>query len=158
MKKALFAGRFDPPTFGHLEIIKRASQLFDQLYVGIGENRAKGKSILSSEEKIAILKKETAQFSSVVVLPIPGLVTEFAKANGIQVLIRGIRSESDLSYEMEMAMANRALTGIETLLVPGEEKRGISSTLIRELASYQAPLSAFIPQEAERLLNNKKEQ
>ena len=156
MFKGLFPGTFDPPTLGHLELISRAAACCDLLIVGIGENRAKGKRILTIEETVAVLKEETKSFSNVEIIPFSGLVTDFAKNQQAQVLIRGLRSLNDMDYELQMAGANRKLTGIETFFLMAESKTAnISSSLIRELASLGAPLGDFIPSSLEEILHRR---
>lgn len=150
MKKALFAGTFDPPTLGHLNIIKRANALCDRLYVGIGENPKKNHPLFSLEERMEMLTKITAHLPYVEVVSFSTLVTEFAKEHQIDFLLRGLRGVSDLNWELQMAFANRKLSGIETLyLMADENVAHISSTLIREIGSYGVRLHHFIPDEIE---------
>jgi len=156
MQKALCPGRFDPPTLGHISLLSRASQLCDHLVVGIGENLVKGKSLLTTDEKVKALEKSTKQFPNIEITSFSGLVTDFAKKMGAQVLIRGLRSVKDLEYEREMALANFKLTGIETIFLLAEPGAShISSSLIRELAANGAPLSDFIPQDLETLMHSR---
>jgi pantetheine-phosphate adenylyltransferase len=156
MFKALFPGSFDPPTWGHIQLIQRASKLFDHLIVGIGENLKKGKSVLTIQEKIEGLKKEIGDLSNVEIMSFSGLVINFAKENGVKLLLRGLRSAGDMEFEMQMARANNKLTGIETLfLMAGGDTSAISSSLIRELAAKGAPLKEFIPSYFEGLLHNR---
>jgi len=153
MLKALFPGTFDPPTLGHLELIARALTFCDHLIIGIGKNTAKGKPILSIKEREESLKMALKQHKNLEITSFSGLVTDFAKKNGIKLLIRGLRSAADYDYEIQMAMANRKLTGIETIFLMAEGGAGyISSTLIRELALHGAPLKDFIPKNLETTL------
>lgn len=146
MKKGLLAGTFDPPTWGHIEIIRRGANLVDELVVGIGKHASKNSPLYTFEEKKEGLLEELNQSSSIAIHQISGLLIDFARQNGIDVLIRGLRSHKDLEYEMQMARANFMLGGIETIFLPAGEKTAlISSSLIRELASHDAPLSDFIP-------------
>ncbi len=155
MRKALFAGTFDPPTLGHLDLIHRASAMFDTLFVGIGANNAKLKSILSVQQRLEGLKKEVASLSNVEVVSFSGLATQFAKEHNIDVLLRGIRSLSDMEYEMQMARANRKIGEIETVFILSDQSFSqISSSLIRELALHKAPLGDFIPEQFERMIYN----
>ena len=152
MKKALFPGRFDPLHFGHLDLIARMRTICDHLIVGIGENTEKGTTILTLNEILEALKKETKKFPNVEVIPFKGLATDFAKENNVQVLIRGLRSESDFFYEMQMAKTNQQLSGIETFFLIADPKTmHISSSIIRELASLKAPLKKIIPEYLEHL-------
>ena len=155
MRKALFAGTFDPPTLGHLDLIHRGSAMFEALVVGIGENNAKLKSVLSVQQRLEGLKKELASLSNVEVISFSGLATQLAKEHDIDVLLRGIRSSSDMEYEMQMARANLKIGGIETVfLLSSDSSAQISSTLIRELALHKAPLGDFIPEQFERMIYN----
>ncbi|NGX36973.1 MAG: Phosphopantetheine adenylyltransferase [Chlamydiae bacterium] len=156
MFKGLYAGTFDPPTLGHIEIIKRAAALFEILIVGIGENIEKRNSILTLEERIEALKKETASFSNIEIFSFTGLVTDFAKSQGVSTLIRGLRSEGDMEYEMQMANANHKIGNIETLFLMARDSTSqISSSLIRELSSHGAPLKDYIPSHLEEILHRR---
>jgi len=160
MFKSLYPGTFDPPTLGHLMLIKRAAALCDHLVVGIGKNLNKSKSLLTEEERILALKEETKSLKNVEIVSFSGLVTQFAKQIGATVLIKGLRSAADVEYELQMARANRKLSGIETLFLMAEDGAShISSTLIRELLSLGAPLKDFVPKSVENTLqhNNSKE-
>jgi len=152
---ALYPGTFDPPTLGHLDIIRRASAFCERLTIGIGQNHSKQTPVLTIEERKSILETMTGDLPNVEVVVVPGLVTEFAEDADIDLLIRGLRSQSDWGSEQEMAMANRKLTGIETLFLFADQSAQISSTLIRELASHGAPLQDFVTKEVENLLNSK---
>ena len=150
MKRALFPGTFDPPTLGHVDIIKRSSSICDKLYVGIAVNSAKTEGLFSTEEKIEMLKTVCAPYPHVEVACFNSLVVEFAKQHQIDFLIRGLRAFSDFEYEFRMALTNRHLSGIETLFLMAEgQVAHISSTLIRELGHYQSRLHDFIPREIE---------
>jgi len=156
MFKALYPGTFDPPTLGHLALIRRSAGVCDTLIVGVGENLSKLKTILTIEERIEALKQETSSLNNVEVVSFSGLVVNFAKQIGATVLIRGLRSSSDVAYEMQMALANRSLSGIETLFLMAEDGAAhISSTLIRELAANGAPLKNFIPKSLESTLQHR---
>lgn len=155
MLKGLFPGTFDPPTKGHLELIRRAAALCDQLVIGVGENLSKEKSILTIEERIEVLQKEIKGLDHVEVATLTGLTVDFAKSLGARVLVRGLRSEADLEFEKQMAGANRRL-GIETLfLIADPSVAAISSSLIRELATGGAPLHEYIPEGLEAKLQTR---
>lgn len=156
MRKALFSGTFDPPTKGHIDLIRRGAALFDHLLVGIGLNSAKSKPMLSLQQRLEGLKKELSSLHNVEVVSFSGLATQFAKEQNIDVLLRGIRSQSDTEYEMQLARANHKIGGFETLFLVSEDSTiGISSSLIRELALNKARLSDFIPERFERIIYNK---
>ncbi|NGX39787.1 MAG: Phosphopantetheine adenylyltransferase [Chlamydiae bacterium] len=155
MRQALFAGTFDPPTLGHLEIIQRARHLCDRLIIGIGVNSKKSNPLLSEEERIAILTQETSSLENVEIVSFNQLVIDYAKTRGIDFLIRGIRSACDLEWEQQMAMANHKLGGLDTFFLLAEKYPKISASLIRELASQKAPLTAFVPKQVETMLHSK---
>lgn len=141
MRRGLFAGSFDPPTLGHLDLIDRASVLCDELYVGVAINSNK-RGLLAVEQRIEMLQSLTP---AKVVL-IKGLLVDFAKENQIDFLIRGLRSFQDLYHEQQLATMNKQLSGIETVFLPGKpEFAHISSSLIRELAQNRAPLGNLVP-------------
>ncbi|MFZ0565339.1 MAG: pantetheine-phosphate adenylyltransferase [Chlamydiales bacterium] len=146
MKKALLTGTFDPPTLGHLNVIERAAKLCDKLLIGVAQNLKKSLIFFSVEERVALLKELTASISNVEVVPIKGLTVTFAKEQGVDVLIRGLRPFSDANYESQMALANKKLEGLETLfLVADGAYAHISSSLIREIASTGHHLKDFVP-------------
>lgn len=150
MKIAFFAGTFDPPTLGHQEIIERAALVCTKLYIAVAKSEGKHILFLSQEERISFLKTLTKGISHVEVIPFEGLVVDCAKKLKANFLVRGLRNSRDLEFEMQMASANRQMTGIETLcLLSSSEYSHISSTLIREIASYGRRLDGFVPQEIE---------
>ena len=156
MFKALYPGSFDPPTWGHIHLMRRAAKLFEVLIVGIGENLKKGKSLCTTQEKIEGLSKETSDLPNIEIVSFSGLVTDFAKKKGASILLKGLRSAKDLEHEIEMSQANYKLTGIETLfLIAESDTSGISSSLIRELAANGAPLNDFIPSYFESILHSR---
>lgn len=156
MLKGLLGGSFDPPTKGHVEFIHRAHKLVDQLIVAIAENNSKGKSLLSMEEKVNVLEKETKGLKNIRIEAFPGLLAEYAKKNGVGVLIRGLRSQNEFEYELQMATVNRNLIGIDTWFLMADPSLAcISSTMVKELASYGASLKDFVPQEVERILSKR---
>ncbi len=147
MTRALFTGTFDPPTLGHVDVIRRAAGLFDEVLVGVAVNMEKS-PVLSSDERVSLLETVTAELQAVSVRSFDGLVVDFARESGCHVLIRGLRTVTDFEYEYAMAMANRRLGGLETFfLIPSEEYAFISSRLIREAASFGGDVSSFLPAE-----------
>jgi pantetheine-phosphate adenylyltransferase len=149
MKKALFPGTFDPPTLGHIDIIRRSAPICDKLYVGIAVNASKD-MLFTVQERQAMLKKICAPYPYAEVVHFSSLVVDFAKQNQIDYLIRGLRAFSDFEYEFRMALANRHLSDIETVFLMADERVAhISSTLIRELGRYKSRLHAFVPAEIE---------
>lgn len=152
-KKALLPGTFDPPTNGHLDIIRRAASICDILYIGISQNTAKKSSLFSTEERQALLKLITQDIAQVEVVLLNGLVVDFAKKHKIAFLVRGLRNFSDLEYESQMSFANHKMGGIETVfLIASEKYARLSSTLIREIAFHGHRLQDFIPAEIEEVV------
>lgn len=147
MRKALFSGSFDPPTLGHLDIIIRGAHLCDKLYVAVAVNTRKQEKLLPIEERVHMLRALTESITQVEVVSFSGLVIEFANANGVEFLLRGLRTAVDLEHEFEMALANRKMSGIETLFLMADERHAhISSSLIREIAKSGRHLERFVPQ------------
>ena len=145
MKKALFAGSFDPFTLGHKSIVDRALTLVDDVIIGIGVNSQKT-CMYNLEERIKRIRMVYASNPHVTVMSYEGLTTDFARENGADILIKGIRSYTDFEYEKAMADINRQLTGIETVLLFADEKYcAISSTIVRELIKYNKDVSQYLP-------------
>eukprot|EP00343_Euplotes_focardii_P001852 CAMPEP_0205802344 /NCGR_PEP_ID=MMETSP0205-20121125/4625_1 /ASSEMBLY_ACC=CAM_ASM_000278 /TAXON_ID=36767 /ORGANISM="Euplotes focardii, Strain TN1" /LENGTH=159 /DNA_ID=CAMNT_0053068583 /DNA_START=57 /DNA_END=533 /DNA_ORIENTATION=- len=144
----LYAGSFDPPSVGHLDIIQRACTLCDKLYVGIGINPQK-KPVFSHDQRMDLLYKITRNLGhEVEPILIEGLTADFIQENDVNFLIRGIRSHSDLDSEIIMAIMNRKISGVETVMLMAEEgKVHISSTMIRTLGKYKKKLHNFVPAE-----------
>jgi pantetheine-phosphate adenylyltransferase len=146
---AVFAGTFDPPTLGHLDIIARASSLFEKLNVVIGKNPAK-KPLFDTVKRIDLLKQLLADLSlkNVSVEQWDGLVAEYAIKNGCRILVRSLRNQTDLPFEQVMAKYNSLLAGgMETLiLLPRQELAHVSSSHVRELVSYGRLPDGLVPQ------------
>ncbi len=150
MKKAFIPGTFDPPTLGHLDIIQRAAALFDHVTIGVTDNLRKAPPILSIEERIECLKLITATTPHLHMIHFSGLVIEVVKKGKFDVIIRGIRSAADLHYENDMAVANRHMCGVETLFLMTDPLYShISSSLVKEIASYGHRLNGFVPEAIE---------
>lgn len=150
MRTALFAGSFDPPHMGHLDIIQRAGSVCDTLYIGIGVNTGKKGSGFSQDERVELVKEITKDLPYVEVRAFNGLVVNFAKELGASFLVRGLRAYSDWDYEFSMALANRKMGNIETtFLMAGAGFAHISSSLIREIGSCGQRLSDFVPDSIE---------
>ncbi len=145
-KIAIYPGTFDPVTFGHIDVIKRASQIFDEVIVAVARNIQK-KTLFSVEERVAMLKESTKGMKGIRVETFEGLVIEYARTHGVNVLIRGLRMLSDFEFEFQMALTNRRLDeSIETVfLMPSEGFSFTSSTLLKEAASLGADISSFVP-------------
>lgn len=155
-QKAIYPGTFDPVTYGHIDLIKRALEIFSEVIIGVAHNPHK-KPLFSVKERMALLKKATAGLNGVEVEDFSGLVVDFARKKKVKVLIRGLRMISDFEYEFQMALTNRKLTpDIETIfLMPQESYSYLSSRLLKEAASLGADLSCFVPGFAEDALKKK---
>lgn len=145
--KAIFAGSFDPITNGHIDIIERASKLFGQLKIGILINPNKN-TLFTVEERMELIKKSTSHIENVEVIFFEGLLIDYCKKNDINVLVRGIRSSADISYELQMAHMNKELdSDIETIIIPTNTKFSfISSSLIKEVLNFNANISDLVPE------------
>jgi len=144
MKTAIYPGTFDPVTLGHLDVIRRGAALFDRLIVGVGDNPEKP-ALFSLEERLAMLRFEVKRLRGVEVRPFRGLVTTFALECGVPVLLRGARGAADLEYELQMAAANRAAAGVETLLLPPSPAVAfVNARYVREIAAGGGDISPFV--------------
>ena len=142
---AVFPGVFDPITLGHLDIIRRAAPLFDELVIAVGDNPQKV-PLLPQRRRVQIARRAVAAISGVRVVPYAGLTVDLARRLGADVILRGIRSSSDLHAELQMAAANRAIAGVETLfLMTCPRYAFISSSLIKQIAGMGGDVSAFVP-------------
>lgn len=152
-RHALLPGTFDPVTLGHLDLVRRASAIFERVSVGIARN-ARKHELFPLAERLELLREATADLPNVQVAVLDGLVVEGARALGAGVLLRGLRHAGDFEYEAQMARTNRALApGIQTLfLVSAPEHVHISSTLVREIAELGGDLSPFVPPAVARAL------
>jgi pantetheine-phosphate adenylyltransferase len=146
MLKAAFPGSFDPPSFGHLNIIERAAGIFDELLVVVAENRQK-KYLFSAEERIGMIQKLAGSWKNVSVASCDSLIVDFLKKKDIRLLVRGVRGIADFSYEFEVSIMNKALDGrIETIfLTTSPEFFVLRSSAIKELASFHGDVSAMVP-------------
>jgi len=156
MTNALYPGSFDPLTLGHLDIIERASKLFDHLYIGIINNINK-KSLFTLEERQAFMVDAVAHLPNVNVVSFDGLSVEAAKTYDARVLIRGLRAISDFEYELQLAATNLHMApDIETMfLMARTEYSYVSSTLIKEIASYQEDVTSYTTQLVANALTEK---
>ncbi|MDP4172733.1 MAG: pantetheine-phosphate adenylyltransferase [Bacteroidota bacterium] len=157
MRKVIYPGTFDPVTYGHIDIIKRARELFDSVIVTIARNPNKILPLFSVEERIEMLEKSLKDFDNVVVDTFDGLTVEHAKNVGAIGIIRGLRAVSDFEYEFQMALMNRKLDGnISTIfLMPHEKYTYLNSSIIRNLASLKSDVSDFVPPAVQEALINK---
>jgi pantetheine-phosphate adenylyltransferase len=155
-QKAIYPGTFDPVTYGHIDLIKRAQETFSEVVVAVAANPHK-RPLFSVKERVVMLKNATEEFKNVTVTSFDGLVVGFARRQKAHVLIRGLRMISDFEYEFQMALTNRKLApDIETIfLMPHESYSYISSKLIKEAVSLGADVSSFVPEFVARALSKK---
>ena len=155
-QKAMYPGSFDPVTYGHIDIIQRASRIFETVVVGVASNSQK-KPLFSVKERVEMLKKATADMDTVVVEAFDGLVVDYARKHSIGVIIRGLRMVSDFEYEFQMALTNRKLShDVETIfLMPSEQYSYISSKLLKEAALLGADVSDFMPKDVQKKLKER---
>ncbi|OAP22474.1 Phosphopantetheine adenylyltransferase [Amycolatopsis sp. M39] len=145
MRRAVCPGSYDPATNGHLDIIERASALFDEVVVAVGVNKSK-KGLFSVEERMEILREITAKLPNVRVDSWQGLLVDYCRDNDIAAVAKGLRSVSDFDYELQMAQMNRELTGLETLLMANNPAYGfVSSSLVKEIAALGGDIENLVP-------------
>lgn len=146
MITAAYSGTFDPITYGHYDIIQRASRMFPRLVVAVGLNPAKNPRF-NLDERVALIREVVKDLSNVDVKGFSGLVVDFARDNGVTVLVRGVRTVGDFDYEKQMAVMNRDLYAeLDTvMLAPSPEYAHLSSSLVRELAGLGAPVEKLVP-------------
>jgi pantetheine-phosphate adenylyltransferase len=143
--KAVFPGSFDPITNGHLDVIARGMKLFDELVIAVGRSPVKNQ-LFSPEQRVEMIAELITDMPTVSVESFDGLTVEYAAQTKADVILRGLRSLTDVHYEFQLAMTNRAVAGIETVFIMTSEQYGFtSSTLIREVASLGGDLSNLVP-------------
>jgi pantetheine-phosphate adenylyltransferase len=143
---AIYPGTFDPITKGHIDIIARAAKLYHRVIVAVAVNINKT-PLFSLDERVALVQAVTTEFDNVSVMGFSTLLVEFAKQQGANVILRGLRAVSDFEYEFQLAGMNRRLSpDLETMfLTPAEQYEFISSTMIREIARLKGDVSSFVP-------------
>ncbi len=150
---AIYPGSFDPITNGHVDLIKRASKLFDEIVVGITQNSKKS-AFLDVDQRIDIAITSLKDIKNVSVISFDTLLVDFAQAQNAQIILRGLRAVSDFEYEFQLSGMNKHLnSNIETLfMTPAEEHANISSSLVREILLLGGDISNFVPKPVEKLL------
>ena len=156
MNKVIYPGTFDPVTYGHIDVIKRATELFDFVAVTVAVNPGK-KPLFTTIERVEMLQESLKDFDNISVDSFNGLVVDHAKAVGATGIIRGLRAVSDFEYEFQMALMNRKLAeDIATIfLMPHEKFTYLNSTIIRNLASLHSDVSDFVPPVVQKQLKLK---
>jgi pantetheine-phosphate adenylyltransferase len=142
---ALCPGTFDPVTNGHLDIIERAARRFDAVVVGVLDNPAK-QPLFGAEERVALLKEVTLELGNVEVEAFSGLLVEYAKRRGADIVVKGLRAVTDFEYEIQMAQMNHSLAGVETLfMTTAPQWSFLSSSLVREVARFGGDVGELVP-------------
>lgn len=146
MTSAIYPGSFDPVTFGHLDVISRATNLFDTVLVAVAVSESKH-PLFSLEERIAMLKESLVEMPTVHVIPMQGLLVDLARTQEVFTVIRGLRAVSDFEFEFQMALMNRKLEPrLETVfLTPKEDYTYLSSRIVKEVARLGGDISPFVP-------------
>ena len=153
----IYPGSFDPVTFGHLDIIERASKMVDKLIVGVLQNSAKT-PLFSPEERVKMIRSVTSQYENVSVDSYDGLLIDYARKKDIRVSIRGLRAVTDFEYELQIAQTNFELSGgfLDTVfLITSLQYAYLSSSVVREIAAFGGDVSKCVPEEVKRLLEEK---
>ncbi len=156
MLRAIYPGSFDPVTNGHLDVIRRARGLVDELIVGVLNNKAKT-PLFSVEERVKMLKEVTKELPGVKIVPFEGLLIDFAKEMSAKMVVRGLRAVTDFEYELQMAQTNHKLAeDIETVfLTTSLEYSYLSSTIVKEVAAFGGDISQFVPEHVEERIKSK---
>ena len=154
MKTALYPGSFDPITYGHIDIIKRAAEIFDNLTVSVLDNRSKS-CLFSVDERVNMIKTVLKDIPNLQVISYEGLLVDCAKENNIGVIIRGLRAVTDFEYELQMSQMNRKLSNhyVETVYLNTSLKYSyLSSSTVKEVASFGGDISQMVPDNIEKLI------
>ncbi|WP_109505479.1 pantetheine-phosphate adenylyltransferase [Nocardioides speluncae] len=145
MRRAVCPGSFDPVTNGHIDIVSRASQLFDEVIVAVGVNKSKNR-LFSPEERIEMLRTACEEFPNVQVDGFTGLLTTFCQERDVSAIVKGLRAFSDFDYELQMAQMNSKLAGVETLFMPTSPGYSyVASSLVKEVATFGGDVSGLVP-------------
>jgi pantetheine-phosphate adenylyltransferase len=156
VRKALVPGSFDPVHNGHLEIIERASGLFDEVLVAAIRNPGKGEALFSLEERREMLLESTAHLRNVSIDFFKGLLVDFARDHDCSAIVKGLRAVSDFETELQMAQMNKHLSGIDTVFIPTASKHSfLASRLLKEVSKYGGDISSMVPDSVYRRLKEK---
>ncbi len=146
MKRAIYSGTFDPITNGHIDILKRALNIFDEIIVAVGINASK-QTMFDTNTRIMLIKEATKDLKGISVMSFDNLLVDFAKEQGVNNIIRGLRAVSDFEYELQMGYANNSLDeNLETIyLMPSLQNAFVSSSVVRELIKHNGKISHLVP-------------
>jgi pantetheine-phosphate adenylyltransferase len=154
-KSAVCPGSFDPVTNGHVDVFIRAARLFDSVTVAVMINRTKS-GLFSPEERIEMVQETVASLPNVKVEGFEGLLADYCRQRNVDAIVKGLRAVSDFDYEIGMAQLNRGLTGVETLFIATNPEFGyLSSSVVKDVASFQGDVSALVPETVARRLKEK---
>ncbi len=147
MKRAIYPGSFDPLTFGHLDMIERSSKIVDELYVSVLRNSAKN-PLFSTDERVSMIEEMTSHLPNVKVTAFDGLLVDYAGKIGANIIVRGLRAVTDFEYELQISQTNRIVNpDIDTIfLTTSLQYAYLSSTIVKEVASYNGDISKFVPE------------
>lgn len=152
---AVCPGSFDPPTNGHMDVIRRSISLFDQVVVAVIRNLSKA-PMFESDERVAILRRLFAGQPTVEIASFDGLLVDFARARNVNVIVKGLRAVSDFDYELQMAQMNHRLTGIDTVFIPtSPEHAYLSSSLVKEVGSLGGTVDGLVPEDVARMMKER---
>ena len=156
MKKAIYPGSFDPVTFGHLDIISRSAKMVDKLIIAVLINKSKS-SLFSMEERVRMISESVKEYKNVEVHSFSGLTVDYAKEVGATMIVRGLRAVTDFEYELQLAQTNKVMAeDIDTLFLATNLKYSyLSSSIVKEIASYNGDISAFVPRMVENAMKEK---
>ena len=156
MKKAIYPGSFDPVTFGHLDIISRSAKMVDKLIIAVLINKSKS-SLFSMEERVRMIGEYVKEYKNVEVHSFSGLTVDYAKEVGATMIVRGLRAVTDFEYELQLAQTNKVMAeDIDTLFLATNLKYSyLSSSIVKEIASYNGDISAFVPRMVENAMKEK---
>jgi pantetheine-phosphate adenylyltransferase len=155
LRRVVCPGSFDPVTNGHIDIISRASKLFDEVVVAVGVNASKNR-LFSPEERIDMLTETCAEFPNVSIDGFDGLLTDFCREHDVQTIVKGLRAVSDFDYELQMAQMNSSLADVETVFVPTSPAYSfLASSLVKEVAMFGGDVSSLVPAHVLELLTRR---
>jgi pantetheine-phosphate adenylyltransferase len=152
VRRAVCPGSFDPPTNGHLDVISRTASLFDEVVVAVLVNKSK-KGMFTVDERMAMLTEITAEYPNVRVDSFHGLLVDYCRTHDIKAIVKGLRVVTDFDYELQMAQMNQRLSGVDTLFLSTSPEYGfVSSSLVKEVATYGGDIGHLLPETVHRQL------
>ena len=155
MRRAVCPGSFDPITNGHLDVIERASSLFDEIVVVVGVNVSKNR-LFEPDERVGMIREATAHLTNVRVDTFRGLLVDYCVAHDIKAIVKGLRAVSDFDYELQMGQMNHSLAQVDTLFMPADPHYSfLSSSLVKEVATYGGDVSKLVPEAVLRRLKDR---